>query len=460
MPNSMLNRLRRTQVFVSYSRKDDGICKALVEHLETASIDSFVDTEGVLIGEKFAQLIQEKLKKSDGVIALITEDSATSPWCQAELYQAHALGKPIASVLIGVNLSSLPRPLELFLEELNYIEIEAKARIEDAAQAIERSLKEMKRRHRLRALGWAGAIAAAAAATSLAIIFVPSQINSLSHAKNRERTLERVMDSSVLLRPEALTPMAGEFANDEELLARLKIVESDGERTDIQRTNAGLLSGAVQALGGVGGRRYLESVDWSDASFAHAQFDTVTFSSGALDRVDFSDSTFSAVAWSPGPTQSSDGFSLTGSVFDSCQFHGGWFSQTQAISVKFRNCRLYGTQLDLLNFEDVEFATEPEDPTGTVISNDYSGIIRCVVMRCTEDDDEVPGQVIITPQRSGTRFKGVVFEDCVIRGDLPSHWFVDCNFTNCILPPALTEASLESGGNSVTGSVWFEPHCW
>src|SRR5262249_41047449 len=73
----------------------------------------YLDTEKTLVGEQFQAVIRRGLKRCDGVVAIVSQYSAASPWCQAELYYAHALCRSIAPLRLGSETISVGFRCEL-----------------------------------------------------------------------------------------------------------------------------------------------------------------------------------------------------------------------------------------------------------------------------------------------------------------------------------------------------------
>ena len=76
--------------------------------------------EKLLVGEHFISKITHQVRKSDAIIAILSEHSARSQWCQAELHQAIALEKMIFPIRIGKKDFHLPITLEHLQTSINY----------------------------------------------------------------------------------------------------------------------------------------------------------------------------------------------------------------------------------------------------------------------------------------------------------------------------------------------------
>src|SRR5687768_11973046 len=109
----------RPRQFISYARADKDLAKALVEHLEARGCDCWLDTSEILVGDDFVRGLQRELARCDGLVFLLTPQSAASSWCQAEVQRALALGLPVA-VLRREAGARLPDAMERLLRDTQH----------------------------------------------------------------------------------------------------------------------------------------------------------------------------------------------------------------------------------------------------------------------------------------------------------------------------------------------------
>lgn len=84
----------------------------------------------------------------------------------------------------------------------------------------------------------------------------------------------------------------------ETLRSRLLAVAEDRERPIHTRLNAHIIAAESESRET---RWYLESLKWSKSSFRNAELNEVTFRTGAINGVQFSDVSFGGVFWNQGP---------------------------------------------------------------------------------------------------------------------------------------------------------------
>src|SRR6476620_8267575 len=80
---------QRSDVFISYSRKDREFVKRLEEELQRRGREAWVDWEGIRPAEEFMQAIFPAIEGTDTFIFVLSPDSVTSEICGKEL--AHAV---------------------------------------------------------------------------------------------------------------------------------------------------------------------------------------------------------------------------------------------------------------------------------------------------------------------------------------------------------------------------------
>ena len=108
----------RSNVFLSYSRKDRALVEPLFAQLEAAGINILRDTDDILPTEEWRVRLEELIVEADQVVFALTPHSATSEVCQWEVSLAEELNKRIAPVVMA-ELGDTPVPDAL--SRFNYI---------------------------------------------------------------------------------------------------------------------------------------------------------------------------------------------------------------------------------------------------------------------------------------------------------------------------------------------------
>src|SRR5688572_4232393 len=132
----MKSLFAKPHLFISYSRKDAALSQFLYRFLTSVGFKVYYDKEKSLIGENFAVKIVNELRRSDAVVAIVSDDSAASPWCQAELYHAHAVKTMIAPIRVGLETITLPAPLDSFMRDIHHTVVTNESTYPEAAARI------------------------------------------------------------------------------------------------------------------------------------------------------------------------------------------------------------------------------------------------------------------------------------------------------------------------------------
>ncbi len=102
-----------SDVFLSYSKRDEALARALVDTMQQAGVSVWWDTK-LLPGENWERSIREALEGAKIVVVLISEHSLESKWVQAEVMRAYATAGNFLPVLApGMTFDRLPSPLRV-----------------------------------------------------------------------------------------------------------------------------------------------------------------------------------------------------------------------------------------------------------------------------------------------------------------------------------------------------------
>jgi len=106
------------RVFMSYSHRDAGIARSLVERLETAGLKCFLSEKDVSAGDLWEDRIRDAIRESDRVVLLVTPRSKNSAWVAAEAGAAWALEKTLIAALMFVEPHELIEPIKRYQARL------------------------------------------------------------------------------------------------------------------------------------------------------------------------------------------------------------------------------------------------------------------------------------------------------------------------------------------------------
>jgi len=91
--------VRKTKIFISYSRKDKLFVRKLNEAIDAADIDAWVDWEGIPLSSDWMAEITAAIEGGDAFVFVISPDSLKSQVCQDELELGIKSNKKIIPVL-------------------------------------------------------------------------------------------------------------------------------------------------------------------------------------------------------------------------------------------------------------------------------------------------------------------------------------------------------------------------
>jgi len=135
------------RAFISYSHQDEAFVLALVKRLDEHGVGVWIDRVDLLIGDSLIRRIGDAIHDEDFVIAVISEHSVNSSWCEKELSLAvtHGIRSKQVKVL-PVRLDEVELPS--FLADTLWLETDRSDCTAVAAQlaaAIERHLERRRR---------------------------------------------------------------------------------------------------------------------------------------------------------------------------------------------------------------------------------------------------------------------------------------------------------------------------
>jgi len=103
---------QRSDVFISYSRKDSEFVRRLEKALESRGREAWVDWEGIRPTEEFMQAIYRAIESTDTFVFVISSDSVTSETCGRELAHAVSHNKRMIPIMArDVDAKAVPEPL-------------------------------------------------------------------------------------------------------------------------------------------------------------------------------------------------------------------------------------------------------------------------------------------------------------------------------------------------------------
>lgn len=443
----------RPHIFISYSRADGEFVTPLTRDLTDRGFSVFFDKVGVHAGDDFVRRILTELRRADAVVALLSASSATSPWCQAELYHAHALGLPIIPIRIGKEPVSLPAPLEMMQRTVQFLRAEDKTSFRELSTEFTARLQAVRRRRLRRQSGKLSLFVLLGlllvAGSGLAV----RQVNVLNERKERESLIQQIKDSVLPSPAPTIQVWAGRFAGDRELLNTMSRMSQDSTLPDTVRLNALLLANALGSRHQIQDRWFLKDLNWRNSQLRRAKLVDVTFSTGIIEDVSFDRSTFAGVVWNSAGTEGRGGLTLANLRFSNSDFYFTWFAGTNAVSLEFVNSNFKGSVLDVSNFGHVRFVSRSSAPENSnLITGEVASFENSIVLNRRQPPEL--GVLDLGEPTDEVLFDGVVFEAVHFRGWIRPEWFRNCHFRYCVFPTSLRESDLAAQNASIHGSIW------
>jgi len=102
---------RPLKIFISYSRKDASVAKALRDSLLALKYEVFIDRENIEKGEEFWARIQQLITDSDVVLFVLSPSSVVSTVCAQEVELTNHLGKRLIPLVWRAFEGTIPAPL-------------------------------------------------------------------------------------------------------------------------------------------------------------------------------------------------------------------------------------------------------------------------------------------------------------------------------------------------------------
>src|SRR6478672_7531421 len=196
----MARILLSPRLFLSYSRADRDFAGRLAIALRQQGFRVFLDTRDIDPGDNFVSKLAKEIKRSTGLVAVISENYSLSRWGQAELYSAIAGNKLIIPILISpATMSDLDDPLQRLLRDTQYATITGELPAPDEAPHLGELLAIARRRYRMELLKQLAPVFMGSAVILLAIWWAVLHLNSLRQDRTRDRVISEVVNAKAVL---------------------------------------------------------------------------------------------------------------------------------------------------------------------------------------------------------------------------------------------------------------------
>jgi TIR domain len=137
---SAIDQTSGPSVFISYAHEDSGVAHRLAEDLKKARLKVWVDEGELLVGDSIIQKVSEAISEVDFLVALVSEASVASNWCQKELSLAITRGIGNARVtVLPLRLGTVVMPASL--RDTYYLTVDPN----NAADLVDRLVRDIYR---------------------------------------------------------------------------------------------------------------------------------------------------------------------------------------------------------------------------------------------------------------------------------------------------------------------------
>lgn len=90
------------KVFISHSSRDTWVARQLEKHATASGAITFIDSDGLKVGDEIDENIRNNLKDSNELLVLLTPAANNSPYVQAEIGAGWIMGLRLSVLLYGV----------------------------------------------------------------------------------------------------------------------------------------------------------------------------------------------------------------------------------------------------------------------------------------------------------------------------------------------------------------------
>lgn len=431
------------RVFLSYSRDDSASADELSRVLHNHGCRVWMDRTAILVGDDFVRNLGSALDRQDALVLLLTETSARSSWCHAEVLRAISRNQLVAVVQRDENCD-LPDAIDRLLRDIQRIPY-SKA-ILDLSRQVQQARKRIRRRY----LRYFGIAIIAALTVVTAALLAASKINRFE--------ADRKVDAAVSALSEARQPLS-----NAEIRSRLSPAIESGRLTDalnfVITDPAASATGRFNAWQGLvvlrksgkpEWRTAFRSVEWTGGRLEKSIWEGSTYQTGVIRDLSVSHMRIAGVSFSGSPDGLQTGMSILGSSFRDSDLWFVTFNGTQMIDVEFVNSKFRGSQLDLSNAAGVKFITRRKNdayitPEVLVIEDSW------IVQRRSLPEDNVLD--LSTPEQE-LIFDGAQFSRVRFEGYFKPEWFKNSHFENCIFATDIDTSMLSKNGNTHFGTIF------
>lgn len=435
--------LFRPRLFLSYSRADREAADALCNWLQAQDCVVWMDRNEILVGDDFVRALTLQLATKDGLVLLLTANSAQSSWCHAEVQHALATKLPVFVVQQGEQ-ARLPDALERQLRDvqrLSGLGAEAELGIQ---------IQRARTRRRRRLFVRAASLAVLAAAVLSTVWFSIRQINEFALDSRVDAVVAGLGTAAMVVSGDEIRTRIEPVRAAPGLAAALRAVSDDPARAVTARINAWQALDALQSGRQREWRSYVPEIQWSGGRLADTLWANTSYGGGTIGDLHVERLRMAGLVFAAGPVDGKPGMSLLGARIADSDI---WFLRldgTQLLDVEFTNSKFRGAQLDLSGAAGVRFLSRAK--SDHIITADVAIIEDSWIVQRRPPPG--PGVLDLARPEQEILFDGVQFARVRFEGYFKPAWFRNSHFVDCVFATGLDAQALASGGNSEEGSVF------
>lgn len=126
----------KTDVFISYSRKDSEVVKSLIKALDEAEISYFIDNEGISGGEHFIEVITKQILACKSFLFIGSSHSYESKWVMKEIAFAFQEKANQNILPIIIDKKPIPSQLKFLFADVNVLSLSEQDNFEKVIKAL------------------------------------------------------------------------------------------------------------------------------------------------------------------------------------------------------------------------------------------------------------------------------------------------------------------------------------
>lgn len=433
----------RPRLFLSYARSDRDAADALYSDLQAQDSDVWMDRHEVLAGDDFVRSLNTQLSRCDALVFLLTQASAVSSWCLAELQ--FALGRGLVIIVVQKDDCSLPDALQRLLRDVQAVSW-ADARIKLAGQ-----IRRARARSRRRFLNRSASGLAAFGVLALVGVQTAGLVNRFDEGRRRRLFLGDLRAAAIVWSGNEVRARLLAVRGDPQMANALAALFADPAQPIMARVNAWQALDALQEGRQAEWRTYVQRINWTDGRLANGVWANTTYGSGLIRGLVATHMRIAGLVLGAGPSGDKPGLTLIEVRVRDADI---WFMRsdgTQMMDVEFENCKFRGAQLDLSAAAGLRFVSR--NKSQALISTDVAIMEDSWVVQ--NRSPPPPDVMDLSQPVQELIFDGVQFVRVRFEGHFKPDWFHNCHFGDCVFASRLDATDLMRNGNREEGSVFL-----